>query len=339
MVVSFLAFSLGTITLENPGIRLELFLKEMSNQSGQPFHCTAYLNNEVLAASFTDQSIDIVKSQLARVIHGTWTQKDDGLWLIQTPDQKKEEEKWMWDSRNMVLQTQIDSLKAVAPTTEWTIKEAEKYWLDLKASRKKTGEAIWTAERRRALRLQSPESRLCARIASQLTVKMFIENPLQFNINRYSNCGLPGHITLPIDFDAELRRYESERLLFQQLGETTENPKKAVHVELRYSSVEREYIFFSWLDKDWKYVGNSFPSVYLNAKTFLAQGESFPVSKETQEILDIQKDTEDYPLEPTFVKYKNSSIFADAVATMSNATSWPCSSFVNPLSPSADLWT
>ncbi|MEI7985415.1 MAG: hypothetical protein WCI55_07275 [Armatimonadota bacterium] len=106
MVVSFLALSLGTITFENPGIRLEPFLKEMSKQTGVGFHCPTYLNNEVLAASFKDQSIDILKSQLARVIHGTWEQKEDGWWLIQSSDQKKEEEKWMWETRNTVLQMQ-----------------------------------------------------------------------------------------------------------------------------------------------------------------------------------------------------------------------------------------
>ena len=135
MIASFLAFSLGTITFENPGIRLEPFLNEMSKQTGIGFHCPTYLNNEVLAASFKDQSIDVLKSQLARVIHGTWEQKEDSWWLVQTSDQKKEEEKWLWETRNRVIQSQIDVLKAVAPTSEWTTQEAYKYWMDLQASK------------------------------------------------------------------------------------------------------------------------------------------------------------------------------------------------------------
>ena len=61
----------ATVSIENPGVRLELFLKEVSRQTGQGFHSPTYLNNEVLAASFKDQSIDVLKTQLARVITHT----------------------------------------------------------------------------------------------------------------------------------------------------------------------------------------------------------------------------------------------------------------------------
>jgi hypothetical protein len=321
MILSLLALVGATISVENPGIRLELFLKDISIQTGVGFHCSPYLNNEVLAASFKDQPIDIVKSQLARVIHGTWVQKEDGWWLIQTPEQKKEEEKWVWETRNKMLQFQIDGLKAVAPKSEWTINEAEKYWINLNASRKNAGEAAWTATRRRALRLQSPESRLCAAISSKLTVDMFTEDPLKFNINRYSIHGLPGHIELPIDVSALLAQYRNENDMIQSLSEGTVEPSKPVHIELKYSSAEREFILFTLFDKDWKSITNLVPGLYLNNKVHVAQGEVFTLSKETQEIIEFEKEL-DLADEPkvTFEKYKESPLFNEQVSVFSNAS-------------------
>jgi hypothetical protein len=60
MIVSLLVSLIGTITFENPGVRLELCLQEMSKQAGQSLRCPVSLKDEVLAASFQNQSIDIV---------------------------------------------------------------------------------------------------------------------------------------------------------------------------------------------------------------------------------------------------------------------------------------
>ncbi len=321
MVVSCLALSLGTITFENPGIRLELFLKEMSKQTGVGFHCPTYLNNEVLAASFKDQSIDVLKSQLARVIHGTWEQKEDGWWLIQSSDQKKEEEKWMWETRNKVLQMQIDSFKLAAPKSEWTTQEANKYWMDLQASKKRTGEGVMTYAARIALRMRSPESRLGSAIASQLTVTMLTDDPLKPNFNRYSVNGLPGHINLPIRFGDAFPRYVNERQLFQALGGNVDVKGRPVNFELSYSSGERGYFFIQWLDKDWRYIGSWFLAGALNSRNFEPKGESFKLSDTTQEFMTLQKEISSGPeAAPVFQKFQDSPLLKEAVNSMFQAT-------------------
>ena len=322
MVVSLLLGLIsGTISFENPGIRLELFLKEMSKKSGQGFHCPTYLNNEVLAASFKEQSVDILKTQLARVIHGTWEQKEDGWWLVQTGDQKKEEERWVWEGRNRMLQYQIDGLKAVSPKNEWTIKDAEKYWIDTQASRKTTGDGVWNRNRRLALRLQSPESRFSALLASKLTVKMFTEDPLKLNLNRYSVHGLPGHVELPIDLDSAMTQYAHERQLFHMVGNSKDSDEKPDHVEITYFSGERQFIFVSWLDKEWNTIENALPSIYLPNIALQVQGETFPISNDTKELLAIDKEISSArDSTPVFEKHKSSPIFVDAVSTMFVAT-------------------
>ncbi len=321
MVVSFLALSLGTITFENPGIRLELFLKEISKQTGVGFHCPPYLNNEVLAASFKDQSIDILKSQLARVIHGTWEQKEDGWWLIQSSDQKKEEEKWVWETRNTVLQMQIDAFKVAEPKSEWTTKEANKYWMDLQASKKRTGEDVMTSANRMALRMRSPESRLGSAIASQLTVNMLTDDPLKPNFNRYSVNGLPGHINLPIKFGDAFPRYVNERQLFQALGGNVDVKGRPVNFELSYSTGERGYFFIQWLDKDWRYLGSWFPIPSFESKKFEPKGEIFKVSDSTRDILALQKEINaGSEAAPVFEKYQDSPLLKEAVISMFQAT-------------------
>ena len=321
LIPLFLGLQSKSISFENPGIRLELFLKELSKQSGQGFHCPTYLNNEVLAASFKDQSIDILKTQLARVIHGTWEQKEDGWWLVQTSEQKKEEQQWVWTERNKMLQFQIDGLKEIVPKSEWTIKDAEKFWLDTKDSRRTKGEGVWTRGRRIALRLQSPEFRLCARITSKLTVDMLIENPLKFNDNLYSNHGLPGHVELPINCDEALRQYWDESQLFKAVAESDNSNGAPAHLEIQYYSSDREFLLFRTLDKNWKYVGNYLPTLSLPDNKHQVHGEDFPVSDELRQILAMAKELNfGSDSAPIFEKYKSSPILAEAVATMVKAT-------------------
>ena len=309
------------ISIENPGIRLELFLQQLSKQTGTEFHCPVYLNNEVLAASFQNQSIDIVKSQLARVIRGTWDKKEDGWWLIQTPEQKKEEAKWSWDFRNKILQFQIDGLKAVAPKAEWTIKDAENYWIERKSLRKKGGEAPKSFAQQMAMELQQPDARFCALIASKLTPNMFTHDPLKFSVSTYSIHGLPGHIDLPIDIGDSIGRYERERNLYQMVSESNSPKGAASHVEVQLFFGEQNLIRFTWLDKDWKYIESSAPSIFLGARQFRAKGEVFPLSKETKQIMAYQKELTSGPYAaPTFEKYKNAPFFADAVSVLEHAT-------------------
>ncbi len=322
-----IAFIVGlseSIQFENPGIRLELFLKEFSIQSGQSFHCSPYLKDEVLAASFNNQTIDVVKTELARVIHGTWEKKNDGWWLVQTKEQKKQEEQWVWDGRNKTLQAQIDGLKALAPKSEWSIKDAEKYWIDYENSHKITGEGVWNRARRLALRLQSPDSRFCAQVATQLTVKMFTEDPLKLNVNRYSVHGLPGHIELPIDLGPALRQYANERELLRSVSTVEDSDtadQKPAHLEVTYYSGEGQFLFFTWLNKEWKVLGNGIPSLHLPNSSLQVQGEIFPISPPLKEILAYEREISGATKAgPVFERLRGNPVFDEAVSTMFEAT-------------------
>ena len=320
MIVSLLALFGGTITFGSPGIRLELFLKELTKQTQVPFRCTATLNDEVIAASFTDQSIDTVKAQLAKVIHGTWEQKGDVWWLFQTSEQRKEEVQWAIDCRRITLKAQLDGLKAVAPKSEWTIQDAEKYWRDYTAYRSGKSEGPRNSSVWRKLRLSSPEARFCAGIATQLTPQMFISDPVNFNLARYSVRGLPGHIELPIDTTELTRKYIAERDLFAMVSQGNANAEKPAHLELRYTGGERPFLFFSWLNKDWRYIGNSFPGVYLTIN-LKPKGEVFPLSAATQRLVQIQRELSSaQDSNEVFDRDKSDPIFSEAIATMFDAT-------------------
>ncbi len=324
MVVSFLALSLGTITFENPGIRLELFLKEMSKKTGVGFHCPVYLNNEVLAASFKDQSIDVLKSQLARVIHGTWEQKEDGWWLIQSSDQKKEEKKWMWETRNKALQVQIDGLKSVAPINEWTLADATQSKIDLESITKYSGETRKTKAQLGAVWLQTPGARLFAGIATKLTVDMFKEDPLKYDSNRYSVRGLPGHIDLPIEIRDSFRRFDAERDLYAQSKYFRPSEQKTVHLEIRIRHFGNwDVLEFKALDKDWKTISVDMPSVYLSSfgDRSTEKPEVFQLSEETKQVLSLQDEIQaTSEPNPNHWNATSSKLFEDAVSVMLTAT-------------------
>ena len=320
MIVVLLAHWVGTVSFENPGIRLELFLKEISKQSGSTFRCTQSLNDEVLAASFHDQSIEIVKTQLERVMHGTWEKKDAAWWLVQSAKQKREEEQWALENRNVVLKSQLDGLSAVAPKSEWTIQDAEKYWRDYTNYRSGKSEGPRNSSVWRKIRLSSPESRFCAGIASLLTAQMFNIDPVKFNVARYSVRGLPGHVELPIDPSVPTKQYIAERGLYSMVSQVSDNADTPTHIELRYEGGERPYIFFSWLNKDWKYVGRALPSAYI-ASPLKPQGEVFPLSDSTKRALELRNELSSVPnFAETFEKNKTDPVMADAVATMFEAT-------------------
>ena len=317
MLPAILALSFAdTISFENPGIRLELFLKDLSRQSGQGFHCTPYLNNEVLAASFKDQTIDVLKSQLARVIHGTWEQKEDGWWLIQTSEQKKAEITWARTIRNKILQTQFDQLRKIAPKAEWTIKDAEKYWLTVQDFPKFINEHKWTVEQGHALLLTSAESRFAGMFASLVTPEMFKGDPL---LGRYTVHGLSGHIELPINLDDALARFNNEIQMYRQVSRSTETGEEAKHFEVNLQPGEVPVISIEFYDKNWRYVHSGIPSLYLPTR-LVAKAEAFPISAETIEALDLMQQFEEGDRARIMKENAQSAVVRDAVETFANAT-------------------
>ncbi len=283
MILSLLVAFSESISIENPGIRLELFLKEVSKQSGQQFHCPTFLNNEVLAASFKDQSIDVLKSQLAKVIHGTWEQKPDGWWLTQTSDQKKEERKWNLDLHRSLFQWQIDALKKHAPKNEWTIKDAEKLWLASKAFKSKSREGPRSASQARALQLQSPESRLVEGIATLLKPEHFSLEGLTQDYNRYCPNGLPGHTLINIDTSDLLSRYGREKQLLSSLSIRKEvDSGKPVHIEIRALGVEPPSLIAYVYDEKWSYLVSCWASYDYGTDEVITEGENFKISPGTE---------------------------------------------------------
>ena len=305
-----------SISFENPGIRLELFLKEVSKQTGQGFHCPTYLNNEVLAASFKDQSIDVLKTQLARVIHGTWEQKEDGWWLIQTGEQKKEESTWAHTIRNKILQTQFDQLRAISPKAEWTIKDAEKYWRTVQESRKESNEHTLTPEQSSSIGLTSAESRFAGALATLVTPEMFSGDPL---LGRYTVHGLSGHIELPINLDDALARFNNEIQMYRQVSQSPESSENAKHFEVNLWSGEVPIMRILFFDKNWREVDSGLPSLYLPTKLF-AKAEDFPISPETKEVLNLMQQFEEGDRRRIMKENAQSAVVKGAIETFANAT-------------------
>jgi hypothetical protein len=316
MIVSLLVSLIGTITFENPGVRLELCLQEMSKQAGQSLRCPVSLKDEVLAASFQNQSIDIVKAQLAKVIHGTWTQKDDGWWLTQTGEQKKEESTWARTIRNKILQTQFDQLRAIAPKSEWTIKDAEKYWRGAQEYRKSGNEGIWTPDQKMAFRLTSSESRFAGSFAEKVTPEMFNGDPI---LGRYTVRGLPGHIELPINMDDALSRFNSEIQMYRQVSQSTESSEEAKYFEVNLQPGEVPIISIEFFDKNWRMVDSGIPSLYLPTK-LVAKAEAFPISPETKEILDLMPQFDEGDRSRIMKENAQSAVVKDAIEKFTNAT-------------------
>ncbi len=266
----------GSISFENPGIRLEQFLKEISKQTGQQFRCPTFLNNEVLAASFKDQSIDVVKSQLARVIHGTWEQKPDGWWLTQTFDQKKEELTWHREIRRSLIQTMIDAGKAHLPKKEWTINDAEKHQRLLDDMRKPQGEHKYTAAERRAINAQSADSRFAATFLSQLKPEMFPLDSLTDNFQLYTINGDGLGQNLPLNLTESLAMMDREVRL-SSLIHNQPAPDSASRRIL--FTVPHEFPIYPSVvvyDGYWRF--NAMPDTFSLSPLVRFKGETFPLS-------------------------------------------------------------
>ena len=278
MIISTIVLSsIGSISFENPGIRLELFLKELSRQTGQTYRCPAYLNNEVLTARFADRPLEEVKTQLARVVHSTWTKKDDGWWLVQTEDQKKEEVLGHRQLRRTVLQDLIDGAKALTPTQEWTIRDAESYSRDLKASNLKVGEKIYTAAEKKAVRGRSAQSRFAASLVSKMTPELFPIDQMEPDFSLYTINGDSIGRELSIETAKELDWFSHDYQLQLQMSS---NPagiiSHATRVLVTVPNTFPTRISMEIYDPSWRFVSIASSGPWM--KSYKAEGEAFPLS-------------------------------------------------------------
>ncbi len=320
MGVMILCGLIGTVfSYETPGIRLELLLKDWSKLTQEELHCPQFLKNEVIATSFENQSFEIVKAQLARVVHATWTQKEDGWWLGQSGEQQKEEKKWNYDHRRALVQWEIDHLKQHAPTRDWTQGEAEKHWILYKQARKRTGEKVSEAQRN-ALELETPQNRFVERVAALLKPEFFPLDSIEYDRSRYAINGLPGHIRLPIDLTPAFQSYKVENDLLKVVsGQERENPPK--HFEIRAGSFETPEFNIYVYDDNWQYVDSCWASFDAGYTEIVAEGENFTLSPETQAVMNyadlIEKnlyDDEAYPM------LKQQPLYPKITQTMREAT-------------------
>lgn len=273
----------ATFSYETPGVRLELLLNDWSKQTGESLHCPQFLNNEVIATSFENQSIDTIKAQLARVVHGTWTQKEDGWWLGQTGEQQKEEKNWNIAHRRALVQWELDHLKKNAPTRDWTQGEAEQFWIQSKKARSKSGERTSDAKRQE-LRLETPQNRFVARVAALLKPEFFPLESFEYDRSRYAVNGLPGHVRLPIDLSSAFQSYKVENDLLKIVsGQEKENPAR--HFEVRAGSFEAPEFNIYIYDDNWQYVDSCWASFDAGYDELVAEGENFALSPETQAVM------------------------------------------------------
>ncbi len=325
-----------TISFENSGLRLELFLKEIERQTGETYRCPIYLKNEVIAASFENQTIESVKSQLARVIHAGWEKKPDGWWLDQTSDQKKEEVKWNLDQRRAFLAKQIETLRKNIPDKVWGAKEAEKYCKDLVDSRRRTGEGIWTSAQRRQLRFRGPQYRFEQRVGSMLDANMFPGDGLVYDLNRYCSNGLRSHLSINLDATSAMADFASERDMYMTIsandkGTSTLDPflpmrsdaGPPVHLEVSVENGEVPYLDMVLYDRNWKYVA-AFSPGYDGLSEFFRSSrtkfESFVMSEKTKAMDTLSNSSYLGMADPTSVKkIYESAEYLEMVSTMQSA--------------------
>jgi hypothetical protein len=316
-VLLWLLASATTISFHNPGIRLELFLKELSLQAKQSFKCPTTLNNEVLAASFENQSLDVVKAQLARVIHGVWEKKEDVWWLVQSSDQKKEETNWNLTQRFNLIKYQLDEMSKIAPKSEWTQKDAEKYWRDYQDSRRRTGEGIWNSKRRVALRLQSPENRLGESLAALIKPDQLMSDGMEPGISWYSPSGLRTQIPIKLDVSKQLRQYYVEADLYRSVGGES-NLGVPANLEVEISDGDIPYIGFSMYDRAWKYVTSAMPGFFVSS-TLRIEGETFALSPKTQETFALLNQAVNLETNEDIQRIQANATYREVLQTLSNA--------------------
>lgn len=315
--MALLSLQGGGLTFEYPGIRLELFLKEFSRQAKENFKCPTTLNNEVLAMSFENQSVDVIKARLAEVIHGTWEKKEDGWWLVQSSDQRKDEVEWNRSQRYKLLKFQIDEMSKIAPQKEWAQKDAEQYFRDYQDSRRRTGEGIWNSKRRMALRLKSPENRFGESIAALLKPDQLMSDGLEPGISWYAPNPLRTQLPINLDISKPLRQFQTEMELYRSVGGegSIEVPAK---VEVEVSDGDIPYISFAAYDRNWKFVTSASPGFFVS-NTLRIEGETFALSPKTQEIFDLLDQANMMSSDEDFERLQGNATYQEILKTFRRA--------------------
>ena len=308
----------NAISFKNPGIRLELFLKEISKQTGKEFHSPTYLRNEVIAASFKNQSIEIVKSRLAKIIHGTWTQMDDGWWLSQTSEQKKEEGEWNQSVHDHSLQPFFDTLRPLIPKAAWTINDAEKYWIEKKSLRSQGNDALMQIQREAHLK-KGPEGRFAATLLGSVSPSSISILGYPNESRYYSTAGLPNQFNLPVNLNGALDRYREEAMALQAISGTKRNLDSIKYFELQYSGEDDPQFFIAFYDKAWTYRFSYFVPTP-RSPSVMAEGEDFPLAQATQQAISLKTDMMDGDPDTYDDRMAKSPILLDMMETFRHAT-------------------
>lgn len=315
--MALLSMQSGGLSFEYPGIRLELFLKEFSRQTKESFKCPTTLNNEVLAMSFENQSVDVIKARLAEVIHGTWEKKEDGWWLVQTSDQKKDEIEWNRSQRYKLLKFQIDEMSKIAPQKEWAQKDAEQFFRDYQDSRRRTGEGIWNSKRRMALRLRSPENRFGESIAALLKPDQLMSDGLEPGISWYAANPLRTQLPINLDISKPLRQFQTEMELYRSVGGESSIEVPA-NVEIEVSDGDIPYISFAAYDRNWKFVTSAIPGFFVS-NTLRIEGETFALSPKTQEVLNLLNQANMMDSDEEFERLQGNATYQEILKTFVRA--------------------
>ncbi|MBS1701443.1 MAG: hypothetical protein JST12_07270 [Armatimonadetes bacterium] len=276
-----IALSGSLVSIHNPGIRLELFLKEFSKQTGEIYECSPQLRDEVLAASFDSQSAEVLKRQLACIIHASWEKRTNRWWLAQTDEQKKEERQWMQNTRNTILQMEFDEFKGLTPTTDWTANDAVQFQVETKAKVKQLDNSdkrrAWNSEHLK----KGPEGRFFAALVNQLSPSMLKPGNYHGQVSVYSTNGLPNQLNLPIKMDQALARYRNDLGLQDQVLRRGLLTSDIWHYELECSNSEIPDLVVTLFDRKWK-ARHVYSNLDWNPDVLIAEGEDFPISSETK---------------------------------------------------------
>ena len=281
--IIFALTSSQVISVENPGIRLKLFLRELSKQSGLEFGCSIDLENEVLAASFKNQSIDLVKTQLSRVVHASWTNRDGLLWISQTEEEKKAERLEHREIRRKQIQNRLDSLKSYIPKHSLTTDDVNDYMQYLKGRyeggffHSQSGEGI--PKTLEEVSRSKPIFRLAARLSTLIKPDSFNLDGFDTKLTMWhSNSSLNGLIPLPIDYQETLSRFEEETEAFRP---ASLDPSSVMFLPM-HLVVANNFESVAVFDRNWKRIDNVGISPTPSPAS-AAKQEYFTISPETIE--------------------------------------------------------
>lgn len=216
-------FATTKLTYSNPGIRLELLLKELSKRSGQELACSPVLKNEVIVCSFENQSVETVKEKLATVIHATWREKDGFATLVQTDDQKREEYRWHQKYFYRFIDAQLKGYEMEGVDTELTLSEADQL-----SKLSSLPEEARSEKKELTLKMNrlSPFRRLMARIVKKLKPEHFGPDSLFIGVKAFSFEPKPFATMVPVDVKQEMQMFERDMELLDRF-KNQENTSKS----------------------------------------------------------------------------------------------------------------